>query len=163
MWTTIRTLDGTLVKSGFTPLTFVGNAGVYKVRVADYDGKIFQYWQGTGTPSRSNNIARTSDTTLTAVYDTGDALRGFTSLTYTGTAEQPDLTVNAVSLDGSRTLHMWTIIDPQSTDANGTTYKVYASNYKDRVFDHWEDGSTDRVRTLTTEEAITITVYYQTG
>ena len=59
---------------------------------------------------------------------------------------------------------MWTIIDPQSSDANGTTYNVYATNgYQDRVFDHWEDGSTDRIRALTTAEAKTITAYYQAG
>jgi hypothetical protein len=44
-----------------------------------------------------------------------------------------------------------------------TTYTVYISNYKDRVFDHWEDRSTSRVRTLTIEEAATITAYYKTG
>jgi hypothetical protein len=58
---------------------------------------------------------------------------------------------------------MWTIIDPQSGDASGTTYKLYASNYKDRVFNHWEDGSTNRVRTLSIGEGATITAYYKTG
>jgi hypothetical protein len=55
------------------------------------------------------------------------------------------------------------LIFPQSSDASSTTYKVYASNYKDRVFDHWEDGSKDRIRTLTIGEATTITAYYRTG
>lgn len=90
-------------------------------------------------------------------------MRGFTSLTHTGTEEQPGLIVNAVSLDGNKTLYMWTIIDPQASDASGTTYKVYASNYKDRMFDHWEDGSKDRIRELTIGEATTITAYYGTG
>lgn len=169
IWTTVRTMDGTLVKSGFTPLLFTGSTGTqYRITVADYDGKIFDmwwnwFWQGGGT-SRSMVITLASDTTLKAIYDTGDSLRGFTSLTYTGTEEQPDLTVNAVSLDGSKALHMWTVIDPQSTDASGTMYKVYATNgYQDLTFDHWDDGSTDRVRTLTVGEATTITAYYQAG
>lgn len=58
---------------------------------------------------------------------------------------------------------MWTIIDPQPADSSGTTYKVYASNYQNLVFDHWSDnGSTDRIRTITIGEAATITAYYKT-
>lgn len=160
--TTIRTEDGALVKSGFTPFEFTGNSGVsYKVSVADYDGRIFQHWEAAST-ARARTITLTSDTTLTASFDIGDSIRGFTSLTYTGTEEQPDLTLNALSNDGSKNLHMWAIIDPQSSDESGTSYKVYASNYKDRVFDHWEDGSTSRIRTLTIDEGTTITAYYKT-
>jgi hypothetical protein len=41
-------------------------------------------------------------------------------------------------------------------------YKVTVQDYLDRQFDHWEDGSTDRIRTLTIEEAAAITAYYNT-
>lgn len=169
MWTTIRTSNGTLVKSGFTPLTFSGSTGtVYTVSVANYDGRLFARWQDNGSTINSRSVMLSSNSTLIAVYNVNDALRGFTSLTYTGTAEQPDLTVNALSIDANKTLHMWTIIDPQSTTnssgTTATTYKVYASNYLDRVFDHWGDnGSRDRIRTITIGEATTITAYYKTG
>lgn len=104
LWTTIRTTDGTLVKSGYTPLTFVGKTGTdYKVTVANYDGKEFARWQDNGSTSRTRTISLSSDITLTAVYNVSPALRGFTSLTYTGTAEQPDLTVNALAIDGNKT------------------------------------------------------------
>jgi hypothetical protein len=163
MWTVIRSSDGTILETGFTPLTFPGTSGTdYKVSIANYDGKIFQRWEDDST-SRMRTVSLTSDTALTATYDTGDVLRGFTSLTYTGTAEQPDLTVNALSLYGSKTLRMWTIIDPQSTDELGTTYKVYVHNYQDRIFDQWEDGSTDRIRTLTISDDTIITAYYKIG
>jgi YVTN family beta-propeller protein len=163
MWTVIRSADGDILKTGFTPLTFTGISGnSYKVSVANYDGKIFKEWED-GSASKMRTINLSSDTTLTATYDTGDTLRGFTSLTYTGTGQQPDLTVNATTLDGSKVLHMWTIIDPQSIDESGTTYKVYIHNYQDRIFDHWEDGSMDRVRTLTISEDTQITAYYNTG
>ncbi len=167
VWVTIRTPGGTLLDSGFTPFTFMGTSGEeYGVTVRNYDGNIFQHWQddadGETISDNSRVLTLTSDTTLTAVFDTGDSIRGFTSLTHVGTEEQPSLTVNAVSIDGSDTLHMWTIIDPQSTDESGTTYIVYMHNYMDRVFDHWEDGSTDRIRTLTISEDTTITAYYNT-
>lgn len=160
MWTVIRSTDGTILETGFSPLTFTGTSGTdYKVSVANYDGKVF-HWEDDSINS-SRTIMLSEDATITATYDTGDTLRGFTLLTYTGTADQPDLTVTAVSLDEGETLHMWTLIDPQSSDKSETTYKVYASNYETLIFDHWEDGSTDRVRTLTTEENMTITAYYQ--
>ena len=57
---------------------------------------------------------------------------------------------------------MWTIIDPLSSDSSGTTYKVYASNHQDRVFDHWDDGSTDRIRTLTISADTAMTAFYRT-
>lgn len=165
VWTTIRTSDGVLVNAGYTPFTFTGDSGAkYKVTLANYDGRVFSSWKDdVANTSNSRIISLVSDTELIATFDLGDSLRGFTSITYAGTTEQADLTVNAHSLDGNRTLNMWFIIDPQSTDANGMTYRVYASNYKDRVFDHWEDSSTDRIRTLTATEAKTITAYYQTG
>jgi hypothetical protein len=58
---------------------------------------------------------------------------------------------------------MYSIIDPQSSNSSGTTYKVYAGNYQDKVFDHWEDDSTDSVRMLTISDDETITAYYSTN
>lgn len=164
VWSTIRTTDGTLLKSGFTPLKFNGDAGSsYKVSVSNYDGRAFVHWEDNSTSKTRTIDLSSSNTTLTGAFDIGDTIRGFTPLTYTGTEEHPSLRVNATSLDGSKTLRMWTIIDPQFTNSSGTTYKIYASNYQDRVFDHWNDGSTDRVRTLTIGGNATITAYYHTA
>lgn len=164
MRTTIRSIpDGALLKAGFTPFSFTGAAGIsYKVTVSNYDSRIFSNWEN-GSGGNSRTIGLPANTTLTAAYDAGNSMRGFTPLTYAGTTEQPDLTVNATSIDGTKTLHMWTIIDPLSTNSSGTTYKVYASNYLDRVFDHWSDGNKDRVRTLTIDKPTTLIAYYKTG
>ena len=133
------------------------------VSVSNYDGKVFNKWDDGGT-NRTHAVAFSADNTITATYDAGNALRGFTPLAYTGTEEQPDLTVNAISLDGNKTLHMWAIIDSQSGDTNSTTYRAYATNgYHNLTFDHWEDGGTNRVRTLSIEDNATITAYYRTA
>lgn len=172
VWTTVRGLDGTLIKTGFTPFIFIGDSGTsYKVTMANYDGKVFQHWNDTttaaaiGGASTSNirTIDLTANTTLTAVYDTGNSLRGFTPLTFTDTSHHISLTVNALSLANNQTLHMSMIIDPQSTNATGTTYKVYATDgYQNFRFDHWLDnGSTDRFRTITINENTTLTAYYK--
>lgn len=170
LWTTIHNMDGTLLESGFTPMTFTGSAGTdYKVSVANYDGKTFQHWQDdNNNTSKSRIITLASDTTLIAVYDTGNALRGFTPLRYADTAHQRNLNISAMNLDTNEILHMWVVIDPISSDASGTTYRVYATNgYKNLTFDHWADGSTDRVKTITVAgdgPSITgTTAFYHTG
>jgi WD40 repeat protein len=168
VWTVIRTAsDGSIVKTGYTPVTFTGHSDIqYNVSVANYDGKVFKQWEDVST-SNVRTITLTKDTMITATYDTGDSLRGFTPMTFAGTTEQPDLTVNALTVGTNKPLHMWTVIDPQqssaaSTSAEMTAYKVYAGNYRDLVFDHWNDGNKDRIRTLTISSATTITAYYRT-
>lgn len=162
MWTVIRAMDGTVIKTGFTPLTFAGDLGVsYKVAVANYDGKVFHHWED-GSTAKMRTITLLEDTALTAYYDTGSSTRGFTPLTHLNPGG-PDLTVHAVTLDGNGTLHMWTVIQAGESTASGKSYTIYMHNYKDRVFDHWEDGSEGRVRNLTIEEDRTITAYYRTG
>lgn len=166
VWVTIRNeTDNSLVKSGYSPLTFTVDPWTpYIITVANYDAKQFVRWQDDGSTNRNKVIDNlSSDLILSAIYNLGDSHRGFTPLTYTGIAGQPDLTIHSKTLEGNMTLHMWTAIDPKSTDASGkTTYDVYAaSGYKDLIFDHWGDnGSTNRVRTLTIAEATTITAYY---
>jgi hypothetical protein len=162
MWTVIRAGDGTVVKTGYTPLAFTGPAGEYRIKVSNYDGRIFSSWED-GSTNRERKITLSADATITARYDPGNSLRGYTGLTFTGTQEQPDLAVKAVKTGGNQELRIWTIIDPQTTDASGTTYKVFVHSYKDRVFDHWEDGSTSRIRILTIDENTAITAYYKTG
>lgn len=164
VWTTIRAINGTLLDSGFTPISFEGTSGVsYNISFSNYFTKTFMNWQdGGGTDRTRMIIIGTENRTITAVYDTGNSLRGLSPLTYTGLPEQPDLTVNATTIDGGKTLHMWTIIDPQDNEKI-TRYKVFAGNYEDTVFDHWEDGSKNSTRTLTIANATTITAYYRQG
>ena len=133
--------------------------------MANYDGKAFKHWEdGSTSNTRTINLGTTA-TTIVASYMTGHSLRGFTSLTYNGTNGAPDLTVNALSLDGNKTLHMWTLISPQAgSSSSGTaTYKVYATNgYQNLTFDHWADnGSKDRIRDITVSNDTTITAYYK--
>ena len=141
----------------------MGDKGVeYKVSVANFDGQVFSVWDD-GTKNNIRTLTLTGDTSIKATYDIGDSLRGFISLTYTGTPEQPDLTVNALSLDGTRNLHRYAIIDAQSISASSTTYKVYAGDYQNIVFDHWDDGSKDRVKELAIDKATILTAYCETG
>jgi hypothetical protein len=155
MWTTIRSTNGTLLKSGFTPFTFNGITGTdYKVVVANYFGKTFHHWQEDGSTSNNRMVTLTSDTSFTAAYRTGKI--GFTPLNISG---RGPITVNAVSLEDGRTLHMWTIAFPTRFEA----ISVKVHDYQNLVFDHWEDGSTERIRSVVDAPPKTLTAYYQTG
>ena len=79
------------VRTGFTPPTFIGDSGAeYGISASNYDGKVFNHWQDDSYhPSNSRIIDIISYTMINAVYDIGDSLRGFASLTYTGSEDSP--------------------------------------------------------------------------
>ncbi len=68
MPTTIKSSGGTVLKTGYTPLTFAGNAGAaYSVTVADSGGTKFDHWDN-GATSRTRSVTLSKDTTVTAYY-----------------------------------------------------------------------------------------------
>lgn len=148
------------VATGYTPFAFSVESGTtYTVAVSDYQGKVFDHWDN-GSANRTRTVTLSADTTLTAYYKTS--------------VPSSTLTVNAVGPDGSAQ-HMWTVI--QSGDSivqsgytplnyqgnSGATYAVSVSDYQDLVFDHWENGSTDRTRTVTLSSATTVTAYFKSS
>lgn len=83
-----------------------------------------------------------------------------------------NVSVKAASLSGS-TLNMWTTISSPSATKTGFTpmsfaadptlkYTVAVSDYGSNVFDHWDNGSTNRARTLAAGET-SVTAYYRTA
>jgi hypothetical protein len=162
MWTEIQPAGGS-VETGFTPFSKKGDSGTsFTITVDDYQDITFDHWED-GSTERMRTVELDADTEITAYYKTGNSVKGFTPLTYTGTEEEPDLTINAFSLADGRELHMWSRIVAVETTASGTTYTATVHDYLDRQFDHWEDGSTERTRTLTISDDTVITAYYNTG
>jgi hypothetical protein len=176
--------DGTVLKRGFTPMNFTGNVGTtYAISVANYLARDFNHWENNNNNTdrtRKIDLSSAGSVAVTAFYDTSSSKSGYTQLTYHASSEKPALTVNAVFLGGSsggnnnEPLHMWTIIKLHhmsgpaagSNDNNNkknATYTVAASDYGNKVFDHWEDGSTHRMRTLDISKDTTITAYYKIG
>ena len=80
---------------------------------------------------------------------------GFTSISHKNAQKDKVLTIQAVSPE--RPLNMWTMVRPGPEGVS-----VMAFDYGNLVFDHWEDGSTARTRTLTIGENTTITAHYMT-
>lgn len=157
MWTTVSK-DGVVLKTGYTPLSFIAESGVsYQVTVANYQNYVFDHW-GNGSTSSTRTIIVTKDTTLTAYYSTG--------------TNQVKLTVRSADMNGRAITGVSATISkadgsvvstgytPLLTDVvSGSAYQVTVSDYKNYKFDHWEDGSKSKTRTVSLSSDTTLTVY----
>lgn len=115
-------------------------------------------------------------------YTISDGSGDLTEATVTVTVETPttslapsnyDLLVNAVDMAGAPKTGMYTTIREGSTTVKtgftpvpftgngGSTYSVTVYNYGSSVFDHWEDGSTSRTKTVTLTSNLIMTAHYR--
>ena len=68
-WTVLYDGNGSVLKTGFTPVTFtLNNTQQYRIGMGSYDNYDFDHWQDNVSTTSSRNISITSDTQLTAVY-----------------------------------------------------------------------------------------------
>ena len=157
MWTTVKRSDGSILKTGYTPLSFAAKSGAYyQVSVANYGNHVFDHWSnGSTNPTRT--ISVTKDTTFTAYY------RTLTNL----------LTIKSVGLTGSPISGLWIEIHsgvsllktgytPMTyTVKTGQSYTVAMGEWQNLVFDHWENGSTSSRRTINLSHDTTIIAYFR--
>lgn len=158
MHVTVAPADNSTIQEIFTNGTYAGHlGGAYNVTASDYVGIAFDHWED-GTTSSTRTVVLYGDREVTAYYRTAPgSVMALTPAAHVS-KDRASLTLNAVSPDGS-SLHMWSIIQPQE----GDMYTVFVHDYGGYTFDHWEDGSKDRVRTLAVREDTTITAHYATG
>ena len=158
MWTTISK-GGIVIKTGYTPLSFSATSGAsYQVTVSNYGNYVFDHWNG-GSTSATRTISVTTEATLIAYYGTG--------------SKQVNLTVRSAQLSGTVYSGMWTTVSQGSTTVKtgftslsytaqtGSSYQVTVADYANYLFDHWENGSTSRTRTVTPSSDTVITAYYK--
>jgi hypothetical protein len=168
LWAEISS-SGSTVTTGFTTLSYTANSGTqYTVCMADYQNYVFDHWIDGNTNSCST-ITPTQPTTLTAFYQTD-------SITPPPPSPSPtvSITVNSASLAGAPVTGLWIEISTGGnlvqtgfttlayTATSNTQYTVAAADYQNYIFDHWEDGSTNRYRTITPTQDATLTAFYQT-
>ncbi len=160
LWTVIKKA-GSTVKTGYTPLTYTAQAGsTYEVSVANYKNYVFDHWE-SGSKSSTRQVTMNADTTLTAYYNTGSST----------TPSKVTITIKSVGLDGSPITGLWTVISgagsatgftPLSYTANaGSQYTITMGEWQNFKFDHWDNGSTSKSRTVTPNGNIVLTAYYR--
>jgi hypothetical protein len=156
LWTVVKK-DGATLKTGYTPLTYTAEAGsTYEVSVANYQNYAFDHWE-SGSKSSARQVTVNADTSLTAYYSTGTA--------------KATLTIKTVGLDGSPITGLWTVISgsgstngysPLSyTASTGSQYTVTMGEWQNFKFDHWDNGSTSKSRTITPNSNTVLTAYYR--
>ncbi|WP_337862425.1 spherulation-specific family 4 protein, partial [Nitrososphaera sp.] len=163
MYAEIRS-GNTVVKSGFTPISYTGaTGGTYVVTVWDYQNLVFDHW-GNGSTGNPRTVSLNGDITATAYYRTGSA----------SSSPTKNLTVNAHSASGGQ-LNMWTTIQSGGSTVRtgftplsfagttGATYTVTVSDYGSNTFGQWENGSTSRTRSVTLNSDVTATATYRSG
>jgi hypothetical protein len=86
---------------------------------------------------------------------------------------QKTITVNSVDMKGKPFNGMWTTITkdgvtvqtgytPLTFSADeGGTYTITVANFRQHIFDHWDDGSKNRERTITATQDMTLVAYYK--
>ena len=150
--------EGSQAQSAFSPAQFSLAAGqTYQVSVSDYGDYAFSRWDD-GSTSRTKTVSINSPTTLTAHYSTASS--------------EVELVVRTAGLYGSPISGLWTVIDDSGSTTTGFSpvkYKAQAGNryivtvgdYRNYVFDHWENGSKDRTRSVTPYDDKVITAFYR--
>jgi hypothetical protein len=156
--------DGTQVHSGPTPQAFAGEEGSYVVSVQDSASMVFDRWED-GSSSRSRTVSLSQDATVTALFKSTPPPPP--------PVTNPVLTVRSADTQDNPMTGMYTTVRAGSTTVktgftsltytgtSGTSYTVSVSDYGSSVFDHWENGSPVRSRTLSMTSDTTITAYYR--
>jgi hypothetical protein len=160
MWTTIWQ-NGSMVKSGYTPVVFSATEGStytvtgYNFAVGDI---FFDHWQD-GSTSRTTTVTVHGDTWVNSFHKAAN--------------DTHTLTVNAYSSSGAFLGMYATVQSGGSTIKSGytpftitgkadATYIVIAENYGTYTFDHWGNDSTPNPRAVVLDHEVTATAYYKT-
>jgi len=153
---TVIKQGSTTLFSGNTPVTFTGVVGQqYTVTVSSFQQNLFDHWDdGTTNPTRT--ITLTQNTVMTAYFKTAVSIT-IKSFTASGSTLSGMI---AVIKSGSTVL-TWGYTPLTYTLESGTTYTITMYGASGRVFDHWDDGTTNPTRTISLTQNTEITAYFR--
>ena len=150
LWTVIKSASGTVVDTGYTPLTYEATIGSqYTVTVDNYGSYYFNHWS-SGSTSNSMTFTPTQATTLTAYYEspntsttTSTSSTGTTSTSQqtssTSTSSQSTTstvssTTSSTSSQSTQTIHSTTTSSsPSSTSSSRSSSTSSSSNTSNSI------------------------------
>ena len=148
-----------------TPLNFTAKNNIlYFISVQDYNNLVFDHWDdGSTNRTRGIMIDAPNNGYPTAYYKLieNNAFVKLTVDSYSVTKSE----IRGLSVTISDSTGVTKIAEgtPLTYMVNsGTTSFVTAQDYKMYVFDHWENGSKNRTRTITPTEDTGLSAYYST-
>ena len=160
LFTVVQSSSGTILSTGFSPMTYYAKYGVqYTFTVDDYGSYTFSHWSN-GATSRSITITPTQSTTLTAYFQST-------------TQANPTITIESSLSNGAQLTGMFTIVESSSNSVLaqgyttltyqgtlGSTYTVAVADYGSHHFIEWSNGSTNRFLTLSLTQSVTLVAYF---
>ena len=174
-YTTIEHPRGTILQEGYTPLNFTALEGTnYTVIIRDYRNSTFSHWED-GSTGRVRTVALSDDTTITAHYRTINGTSGTGGVAPDTPAITYELTVDSADLEGNILGGHHVIIESSDdgtvmhegdtplnyTSADGNSYTIIPQDTEEMVFNHWEDGSTVRDRTIVIDSDTALIAHYE--
>jgi hypothetical protein len=151
----------TIVSTGLTPLSATVLTGTsYTVNVLAPAGWVFSHWQN-GSTNPTLTVNPTQTTTLTAYFTKLPTSFAVTITSKSVTGVQFTGMYLSVTANGNVVASGYTTLTFTATA--GVTYTISMSNWQNFVFAHWENGSTNSVRTQTFTLSTTLIAYYNTG
>jgi glucose/arabinose dehydrogenase len=170
-YVTVEYPRGNILDDGYTPLDFTGYEGArYTVIIRDYRNSTFDRWDDDST-SRVRTLTLEEDTTITAYYrtigETEEETPPAPPVTY-------NLTISGADTEGNVISGPYVIVESPDdgtvmsegetpltyTSTAGNTYRVVPQDIGSLAFASWEDGSTDRARTVALDSDVRITAHY---
>ena len=165
MFGSIEDSNGELIKSGVTPLNFTAKDDIsYFISLQDYNNLVFDHWEdGSKNRTRAISLDRGNNEYPAAYYK------------FVENSAFAELTVDSYSLTNSEIRGLSATISDSAgvvkvSEGTPLTYRVKsgtismvtAQDYKMYVFDHWENGSKNRTRTVNSTGDLAISAYYST-
>ena len=157
---------GSTVETGFTPMTYAGNAGAtYAVTAYDYGNAVFDHWDD-GSTGRTRTVSLNADMTMTAYYKTPPS----TQATWRLTVVSQDSAGNTIS--GYRTTlydSAGNVIAGDFTPATftlnaGQQYSIGMGDFGASMFNHWDDNdSTANPRGVSITADTQLAAVYESG
>lgn len=171
-YVTVEYPRGNILDSGYTPLDFTGYEGAkYTVIIRDYRNSTFDRWEDNSA-SRVRTVTLQEDMTITAYYRT---IGETTEEPSTAPPVTYNLTVSGADTEGNIIEGPYVIIESPDdgtvmgegdtpltyTSTAGNTYRVVPVDVGTLVFESWEDGSTERIRTVALDSDVRIMAHYR--